>query len=495
MKKVCLLSALCILGILFFIQENSKASGSASSKAEQFPVLKVLFCDEGRDMSDAPLVNEAINQYLEPELGIHVDIEYLPSSNYPRIVSQKFLAGETIDLLYCQNLNQVRYQAQEGWLEKLDSLADSCGDSFRQLFSEEYLRHVRVNGSLYALPSYRDQGYTYGIEYNRSIADECGIDMTQITAFDDLTPVFEKIHDMKPDIIPFVSDTVAFSGPWDILGDELGVLMNLSDSTVSNLYETPEFSSFSHLMYSWNQAGYVWDTLTYSSTTTAYLASGNIFCSFIKGKPDISSQESRITGMDLGYIPLVPAQATSEVFLRGFTAISSSSRHKEKAMQLIDRMYSDPVLANLIVYGIEGIHYEFTDETHTSIRFPKGMTVRDSHYAKLITWQYCNQSLTIPWEGNPPDIWEQVRSFNETAARSIAYGFQFDNTPVAEKMAACQNLRNLYRNGLLYGHLDPDVYIPVFLSKLREAGLEDIILEKQRQLDRWLEGEKNGSSS
>ena len=38
--------------------------------------------------------------------------------------------------------------------------------------------------------------------------------------------------------------------------------------------------------------------------------------------------------------------------------------------------------------------------------------------------------------------------------------------------------------------VDPETYIPEFLSKLKDAGSEDIIAEKQKQLDAWLAGKK-----
>lgn len=43
-----------------------------------------------------------------------------------------------------------------------------------------------------------------------------------------------------------------------------------------------------------------------------------------------------------------------------------------------------------------------------------------------------------------------------------------------------------YRLGLENGELDPEEYLPKFIQALREAGIEKVIAEKQRQLDSWV---------
>ena len=46
-----------------------------------------------------------------------------------------------------------------------------------------------------------------------------------------------------------------------------------------------------------------------------------------------------------------------------------------------------------------------------------------------------------------------------------------------------------YLPGLMCGAVDPETEIPVFLQRLNDAGLGDIIAAKQAQLDEWLAGQ------
>ena len=46
---------------------------------------------------------------------------------------------------------------------------------------------------------------------------------------------------------------------------------------------------------------------------------------------------------------------------------------------------------------------------------------------------------------------------------------------------------NKYHKALLCGALNPDETLPQFNQELKDAGIDAIIAEKQKQLDAWLE--------
>ena len=79
-----------------------------------------------------------------------------------------------------------------------------------------------------------------------------------------------------------------------------------------------------------------------------------------------------------------------------------------------------------------------------------------------------------------------MKAFNESAVISKAVGFMFDPSPVKSEIAALDSVLAEYRLGLENGELDPEEYLPKFQQALREAGIEKVIAEKQRQLDAWV---------
>ena len=76
--------------------------------------------------------------------------------------------------------------------------------------------------------------------------------------------------------------------------------------------------------------------------------------------------------------------------------------------------------------------------------------------------------------------------FNKNAKPSLALGFVFDSSPVADQVTACSNVYAQYYLPLINGEVDIDEILPVFQQALHDAGIDDIIAEKQAQLDAWL---------
>jgi putative aldouronate transport system substrate-binding protein len=68
---------------------------------------------------------------------------------------------------------------------------------------------------------------------------------------------------------------------------------------------------------------------------------------------------------------------------------------------------------------------------------------------------------------------------------SKALGFQYDSSAVKTAVASVNNAIEQYRLALEYGVVDPDVNLPRFIQALKNAGIDEIIAEKQRQLDAW----------
>ena len=94
-----------LLFFSLFLNNPVKASETSND-----PVcLKLYLNDGGRSMKDAPMVVSKINEYIEPKLGFQIDIEFLPASNYDRILGQKFLSEENFDILYCNTLDVSRF--------------------------------------------------------------------------------------------------------------------------------------------------------------------------------------------------------------------------------------------------------------------------------------------------------------------------------------------------------------------------------------------------
>lgn len=156
----------------------------------------------------------------------------------------------------------------------------------------------------------------------------------------------------------------------------------------------------------------------------------------------------------------------------------------EAAMKFLNLMYSDPEVSDLLNYGIEGTHYEMAEDgTYTYVQ---GQDDSSCTYHPAMTWIWPNTYIGGQWQDAAPELGEKMTEFNKKARKSKAMGFTFDNSSVINEATACSNVMQQYTFGLEVGAVDVDTVLPEFRQALKDAGIDKVIAEKQRQLDEWL---------
>ncbi|HJA68151.1 MAG TPA: DUF3502 domain-containing protein [Candidatus Mediterraneibacter cottocaccae] len=134
---------------------------------------------------------------------------------------------------------------------------------------------------------------------------------------------------------------------------------------------------------------------------------------------------------------------------------------------------------------MEGEHYVKTGDGH--ITYPEGMNSENSGWAMNIGWLLGNEFLSYVWEGTDLDIWEQTKAFNEASRMSPAVGFVYEVADVATEYAACSSIKTEYQRALETGSMELE-RLDEMNQQLELAGLQEIIEEKQKQLDQYLAG-------
>ena len=135
---------------------------------------------------------------------------------------------------------------------------------------------------------------------------------------------------------------------------------------------------------------------------------------------------------------------------------------------------------NLLSYGIEGIDYVKTEDGF--ITLPEG---KDSNPYYGNAWRLPNQFITYVWEGNPPDLWEEMRRWNENALKSCEIGFNFNIFPVSKQYLELEEIYNAYKPILESGMVNPEQGLSQMLSEMKEHGLDEVIAEKKKQFEIW----------
>ena len=303
----------------------------------------------------------------------------------------------------------------------------------------------------------------------KDILDECGIDVSSITDYKDLTDVYATVKEKYPDMVMMASNNSATPDTKyemnDTLTDGFGVLMDHGqDTTVVDYYETDEYKEFVETMYDWQQKGYLSkDAATTTESAENQVKAGAAFSYLAPNKPGYDTRAALLCGTEMEIAPISePWAGTAQISYLTY-GISSSSADKDKTMQCLDYLYGNADILNLLNWGEEGVDYEVVDAENNIINYPDGKD--DSNTYHLAEgWQLFDQFKMHIWEGDSPDIWDETKALNESAIKSKAFGFTYDSTSVANELAALSNVKAKYAAALGSGTVDPEETLPKFIE-------------------------------
>ncbi len=510
MKKLIalLLCAVMVLGLAACgnsgsgTQTTTAASGSDAAKTEtpsgsgEYPVIRWAYTAIF-PTPDEEKVEAAMNEILRETCGAEIDLVRIDFGNMQQQFNLLLTGGsDSIDVFssfWYMPLNTLYSNGQLADMTELIQDYPEVLDLFKDY--PEVLDCCKIDGKLVALPTVAP--YTSPMVYlcKKTDSDSAGIDWSKITNYDEMTEALIKMKEANPDhyYIPGATETYYMPKDIDYLGDTyfLGVLTDPANSTtVENYYESQYFLDFMNRVKIWQEHDLISpDPMSNNNPTLMSLQFG-----LVSGTPGYSFDAGEFcdeANMSMQYgDEIVGTNLGDRLITTGNIAtylwhITSFCQNKELAMKVLAAFYTDSRLCDLLGNGIEGSNYVVGDDG--LLHWPEGKDNTTCGWTGLkASYSLPNASGCRQWFDMPSYFWDLVKSTNEEAIPSLALGFSFDPSPVADQVTACTNVYNQYYLPLINGEVDVGEILPVFQKALKDAGIDAIVAEKQAQLDAWL---------
>ena len=478
----------------------SQTNESVSQTDDAYPVVKMEYLLIG-DTSQEQEIEDALNAILREKAHAEIDLVGIEFANLSTQLNLMLTGGEnSIDLFnsfwYTSESNLVA----NGQVMALDELIDTEGKDILKVYEgyEKYLDCGRINGKLYGIPSiYAWCSQNEYIVYSEDVKN-AGVEeeLKNVTGLDDITDVMIKLKEANPDkyFIPGSTQAYWILKDIDYLGDTnyLGVLTDPTKSTtIENFYESQYFMDFLKNVKIWKEKDIISpDPMSNSDATLVNLQYG-VTDGTLGYNWDAQMGIDNVAAsynLDVCGAPVSEKLATSGDVTTYMWHISSFCKNPDAAMRILNVLYSDEEAAKLVGQGIQGKNYVVNEDGRLS--FPEGIGLFDCGWGPANSALWPNITLCDARDYEPVDIYTQMKEANASAGKSLALGFQFDSAPVADQMAACANVVSQYYIPLIMGEADADTVLPEFQQALHTAGIDDIIKEKQTQLDAWLATQK-----
>ncbi|BBI31885.1 ABC transporter substrate-binding protein [Cohnella abietis] len=512
MKKqfVIILSLVVILGVILSgcgDSKNNNASSPAASPAEsstspssseepsdsvKLDPYKLVMVYPGGNPKDLKLVEEEMSKYLTEKINATIELKPIDWGAWADKSNLMFTSNDKFDLIFTAAWLQYNSNVAKGQFLELDKLIDQYGQGAKETLGPDWIKGSQVNGHNYGLPTLKEFAGAAGLLFRKDLVEKYNIDLNAINTMDDLTPIFQTIKDKEPGVTPLVQ-SLSLNLPGlisgyslDYLGDSYGVVdPDSGDLKVVNMFETKKYTDAVQQMRKWNKAGFINKDASTIKDDQLYnvMKAGKGFAFAASTKPGKNAEMSTQLGVDLLQKDLIKPQTTTSEASGAMLAISRTSGNPERAMMFLNLLYTDQYLINLLDFGIEGKHY--VKSADNVLDFPEGVTAQTSGYNPGAAWMFGNQLNTYLWSNEDPNKWNKFKEFNDSSTKSLALGFVWDPTNVKNEVAAVANARTEFSGAIQTGTIDPDKFLPQFNQKLKDAGLDKIIEEKQKQLDAW----------
>ena len=464
--------------------------------------------------------NEQLQQYVPNTTVEFIDV---PFEEYSEKFSQVLASGEGVDLAWTGWLINKPQNIADGNLMPLDDLLAEYGQGIVDILGEEVVEIHRnaADGKLYYLPSWQGlcgerRGWLVVTEI-AELAGDTWIEDTEAalnkwrnnyTGIED----FQAVLDQATKYLAAAKEAgklgagintgrafgwSMYNGMYSFLGvggAEIGITYCDGTFTVKDGVAGEHYKLYAKTMADWYKEGYIRsDIMSVDTSTLTTPKNGEITDTTYVFSCDPylteADQEAAIAdaGMDMTYLPI---EENAYLILGGDTsyAIPYCADEPERAMMVLNAIYSQPDLYNTLIYGIEGEDYtKNADGTITTSYVGASPTADDSYGIQRWIIGSCKNALIN--NGTDPNYYADLEALEETARVNPFLNFTFDRTNVE---GICASILNVYYE---YGpQLDNGVagdnweeLYNNYMAARKDAGIEELVTEFQNQLNAYIE--------
>ncbi|MCI9229796.1 MAG: ABC transporter substrate-binding protein [Lachnospiraceae bacterium] len=462
------------------------------------------------NIKDVDLIQAALDEYFKEKLNCRVILNPMEAGDFKETVPTRLMSGEEMDIFtICGDIPYSNY-ANMGAFFPIDTVWDEYGSGVKSLFGEGVWDSLKVKDHIYGVPVLKDNCYIIGYVYNKTLADELELDMEQgwanFSEMEEYLVEAVKLRNEKfPEYAeyPLMIDAGDICPSWVALerfgAGELAVcnipgkeaVSEFGTDTVFNFYGTDAFREMCLAKQRMVETG----VLAYD---------GSIF------ETNLLAEPSTLLNAAWGYAWIDEhlygdSYATKLVvfddvwtdggnYTGAMTGIGANCKNPERAMMAIELFNTDPYLATLLRFGVEGEHWEKDADGKMQLA-NRNADVANAGWLQWYGPFYGNLTIVdTPESYSGPDgiMLQKMAEYNNEAILAAHMGFVLDTTPIENELSACNNVVSEYYTDLAGGRHESaeavNQTIDEMNAKLKENGVEKIVAEVQARIDAWAEG-------
>lgn len=446
-------------------------------------------------------MEDALNEMLERDLGVHVTFERTDIMQTFTDASLAITSGEQLDVMISFGTGALAWES--GMAIPLDDLAAQYAPDILEQ-TGVYLDLCKIDDQLVGVTVMGVNADGYGYQMKKSFADKYGLtrNVNKLYTFDEMEEIFETIDQGEEGNIImqvstaegsmginslFSADT--FSMTYPVYGGLILGNDKYDPAKVINIYETEEYAAYAQKMYEWAQKGWISpDAAVTTDSADEILAREDVLGWFSYGSFDDRLNQKVAWTDELVIFNTQPSARTGS--LAGMMwHITPTSEHPEKAMEFLNYFYKNPEAFALVQFGFEGEEYDVV-QRDGDLKLARWKATNPLELPYYIAYPWIGNQLNLPvFEPNPINMNEiklEIETNIPESYTSPALGYVFDASNYSAEIAAITSVMQKYLPTLSAGAADPSTLLPEFYAELEAAGLSKVIAANQAQLDEFI---------
>ncbi|MFD2334113.1 ABC transporter substrate-binding protein [Cohnella sp. GCM10020058] len=476
---------------------TTAATETAIDTSEPVKLKLVLLGAKPADMDE---VYAEVNKILKKKINAELEVRFLDWNEYGEKYPLLFAANEDFDMIYTADwafYNQTA--SKDGFLALTEDMLKKYAPNTWEKENPIGWDQAKVNGNIYMVPH---DSFVVGetVALIRGDLRE-KYNLPEVKSQSDLANYLTTIAKNEKGM-------TAFSGPGtNLSGTGLPIFfsdmemrfvngsvplvydMNSEHPTLTNYLENPKTLEKLNMFYDMAQQG-VWskDAIVSKTDWRAAFKEGKTAADMHNVTTMAASMDSILRTHPEWKPELIDVNPTVHRFQSALISngigIHATSKNPERALMAIDLLRYDQELFDLTNYGIKGKHWEpVGDNKYKSLPASTGYPPEGA-----CPWGW-KTPLARQLEGVAGDKITEV--YDKWKAENIIHSpfetFALDDTNIKNELAALKNVQQTYLLPIYFGLVEPAKGLPEVMEKLKQAGMEKVRVEMQKQMDAFIE--------
>lgn len=483
MKKM-----LMALAITLTITTSVFASGNAAVPSSGGVVtIKALLV--GSAPNDEAAVLAAVNKKLADD-GLNIAIQTVYADDYWNRLALAVAGAEEYDLVWA-HASTISELVAKGVYQPITSIINTAAPQIAASIPRSALLAGTVNKELYALPRVIPMAeYNFVYNIRGDLRQKYGL--LPITTLAELEAYFDVIKANEPNMYCTIDHNAqplypVFANYYFPIGDGGGNALYVDPTdpshTVRSFMESDAFKQVADTKYRWRQQGYIPQDSSRVQNAHQGFVYGMVACipsNTLSETERVDELVNNVPGAFIETVLLNPNPLYLTFGGDNMLAVASTSKHPTETVKFINWIKSSQTNFDLWSFGVEDVNYKLDGQSVSYDGIPA-----NKRYSPNV-WMWNDITIARFSKNIPVANIQKLKDWDKTATVTPYIGFNLDQTSIKTEVAQISAVINEYYNQLKEGSVSYDSVKATYSQALRNAGIQRVIDECQRQLNAYI---------